>query len=184
VEQSVLRQSETCGIEHIVAEYDAESGRKENIDKEHQWDVLLTPLNVRGFERWTDLNIALKQFCLGASGPRNPKTGQYVVEIRMVEGQAIHQVKQAIVGIETLRPFLKPYRGVYEFYIACREVNVRDKNWLKLEINGKAKIINSTRPEIVFDGLQDALSFIAENRTSSGVTDSRPSGSGRRRNGW
>jgi hypothetical protein len=157
-ERNLLKQRQAWNIEEIVAGQAADTLKPKAGDEEPQWTALLNALNRHSVSSWTALDKALAPFFMGASGPMNPRTGQYLTEIRMVRDHD-QQVERVTAGIETLLPFLKLHRGAYEFRIKCQGASTRDKNWLSLSKDGKARVVSSVRPEASFDDLQILRNF-------------------------
>lgn len=151
----------------LVAEQELQTPEQKSDDAEPQWDCMLNALTKHSISSWTTLDKALAPFCMGASGPMNPKTGQYLTEIRMARDHD-QQVERVTTGIDTLLPFLKLHRGAYEFRIKCQGTSTRDRNWLSLSKDGKARVVSSVRPEAAFDNLRSALEFILEHRAAAG----------------
>lgn len=162
-ERNQLAQRQAWDIESILAEQKAEPLISKADEGEPQWADMLDALTKRSISSWIVLDKALTPFCMGATGPMNPKTGQYQTEIRMFRDQD-QQVERVLTGIETLKPFLKIHRGAYEFRIKCKGASTRDRNWLSLNTDGKVRVVSSARPEVAFDGLRAALEFIFEHR--------------------
>jgi len=153
-------------IEHIIIEHEAAASKRKVTADGPQWDTLLLALDKHATAFWAQLDKALAPFCMGATGTMNPKTGQYVTEIRMAHNQ-LEEVEQVLVGIETVLPFMKPQRGSYEFRIKFHGAKIRDKNWLNLGKDGKAQVLSSVHPEVSFHDLRSALVFICENRPAA-----------------
>ena len=161
--RNLLAQRQAWNIEEIIAIQEADVPRPQVLEEGPQWANLLDAATKHSVSSWISLDKALAPFSLGVSGPMNPKTGQYLTEIRMLRDHD-QQVERVSTGIETLRPFLKIYRGAYEFRIKCLGSSTRDKNWLSLTKDGKARVVSSVRPEVAFDELRAALEFILEHR--------------------
>ena len=162
-ERALLAQRQAWNIEEIIAVQELGAPKHKVVGEEPQWANLLDALTKHSASSWIALDKALAPFCMGATGPMNPKTGQYLTEIRMVRDHD-QQVERVTAGLDTLRSFLKIYRGAYEFRIKCLGASTRDKNWLSLAKDGKARVVSSVRPEALFDDLQAALEFILEHR--------------------
>ncbi|MDB5840624.1 MAG: hypothetical protein JWQ23_2576 [Herminiimonas sp.] len=165
-EQKLLAERQAWDVEKIIAGQEAGVIETKATDEDPRWRSLLIAVDKHAAGSWALLDKALAPFCMGAPGAMNPKTGQYVTEIRMTRNQ-VAEVEQVLSGINTLMPYLKPIRGVYEFRIKCVGAKIREKNWLSLGKDGKAKVLSSLHPEASFDNLRDALMFIVENRPAA-----------------
>ncbi|MFC3107335.1 hypothetical protein ACFQAT_13805 [Undibacterium arcticum] len=164
--KKLLEDRQAWDIEKIIVEQEAVASKRKVSDEGPRWDTLLVALDKHAAGSWALLDKALSPFCMGATGPMNPKTGQYVTEIRMVRNQ-VEQVEQVLEGIETVLPFLTPQRGSYEFRIKLQGAKIRDKNWLNLSKDGKAQVLSSVHPAVSFHDLRSALAFICENRPAA-----------------
>jgi hypothetical protein len=165
-EQKLLAERQAWDVEKIIAAQDAGAVETKSESEDPRWRNLLIAVDKHAAGSWALLDKALGPFCMGAPGAMNPKTGQYVTEIRMARNQ-VSQVELVLSGINTLLPYLKPIRGVYEFRIKCLGAKIREKNWLSLGKDGKAKVLSSIYPEASFDDLRGALMFIVENRPAA-----------------
>lgn len=165
-EKKLLTDRQAWDVQNINPEQSTDTHPKKADDGALRWAGLLAALDKHAAGSWVLLDKALAPFCMGAPGPMNPKTGQYVTEIRMVRNQ-IEQVERVLAGIHTLLPFLKIYRGGYEFRIKCQGAKIREKNWLSLSKNGKAQVLSSVHSAASFDDLRSALIFILENRPAA-----------------
>jgi hypothetical protein len=162
-DQKLLAERQAWDVEKVIAAQEPENGVIKPADEAPRWKTLLVAVDKHAAGSWALLDKALAPFCMGAPGAMNPKTGQYVTEIRMNRGQAA-QVDQVEQGINTLLPFLKSLRGGYEFRIKCLGAKIREKNWLTLGKDGKTKVLSSIHPEASFDDLRSALVFISAHR--------------------
>jgi hypothetical protein len=168
-EKKLLTDRQAWDIQNIDLEQSA-AQKKSADDGAHRWVGLLAALDKHAAGSWVLLDKALAPFCMGAPGPMNPKTGQYVTEIRMIRNQP-DQVEKVLAGIHTLLPFLKIYRGGYEFRIKCLNAKIREKNWLSISKDGKAQVLSSVHPAASFDDVRSALIFILENRPAADSLD-------------
>lgn len=161
-EQKLLAERQAWDVETVIATQMPAINAAKAADEAPRWKTLLVAVDKHAAGSWALLDKALAPFCMGAPGAMNPKTGQYVTEIRMNRDQP-EQVDQVLLGINTLLPFLTSLKG-YEFRIKCLGAKIREKNWLTLSKSGKTKVLSSIHPEASFDDLRSALEFISVNR--------------------
>jgi hypothetical protein len=165
-ERKLLDERLSWDVSKMIAEQAAAPALNIEAPKTREWGTLLQALNKHAIGSWIQLDKALAPFCMGATGPMNPKTGQYLTELR-ITGSRSGQVERALDGIETLLPFLNPQRGTYEFPIKCHKAKKSDKNWLSLKKAGKALVLSSVHPASSFNDLRSALVFISEHRSAA-----------------
>lgn len=157
-EQQQLAQRLAWDIEKVISEQPPKSTPA---DEAPDWAKLLqSPVKaVPG--SWTALDKRLSAFCMGALGPVMPKTGQYVIDIRLTKDRA-DQVALALEGLQTLLPFIKPIRGEYELRIKFGKAKYREKNWMTVSKSGKVVIQSNMQPSVSFDDLASALAYISQ----------------------
>jgi methionine synthase II (cobalamin-independent) len=153
-------------IDKAIAETLTASQAANEVLDAPDWAALLDARTKHSATAWTSLDKALAPFCMGASGPINPKTGQYLTEIRMTRNRP-DEIDQVVAGIEVLRPVMKRAGGLYEFRIKFLGAKMREKNWLSLGKDGRAQVLSSLHPSVSFEDLRSALAYVSEHRPAA-----------------
>jgi hypothetical protein len=163
-EQLAVRQSwaiDQVAIDEAVVT--AQIKHQSDAEGPPDWTKLLSSVGRDNLGAWVRLDKALAPYCMGATGPMNPKVLHYLTEIRLHRDR-IDQVEKVIDGITTILPFMLPKTGQIEFRIKCSGTRKRDKNWLLLRRNGSADVMSTCFTSASFCDLRSALLFLTKER--------------------